>query len=98
MLDVTLKVYVYYSGLPDKHTSEDLVPFLNTAIDNPILLHLKEAFPNEIIHSKTVEKIDKNTYKKLQRLIKSEIKEKFGNDIVPTQYDDIMWYRLNREQ
>lgn len=98
LLDVTLKVYVYYSGLPDKHTSEDLVPFLNTAIDNPILLHLKEAFPNEIIHSKTVEKIDKNTYKKLQRLIKSEIKEKFGNDIVPTQYDDIMWYRLNREQ
>ena len=98
LLDVTLKVYVYYSGLPDKHTSEILVPFLNTAIDNPILRHLKEAFPNEIINSKTVEQIDYHTYKKLQKLIKSDIKENFGDDIYPTQYDDIMWYRLNREQ
>ena len=98
LLDVTLKVYVYYSGLPDKHTSDVLVPFLNTAIDNPILTHLKEAFPNEIIHAKTVEQIDHQTYKKLQRFIKLEIKKNFDNDIVPTQYDDIMWYRLNRAQ
>ena len=97
LLDVTLKVYVYYAGLPDKYTSEVLVPFLNTAIDNPILRHLKERFPNEIIQSKTVEQIDHQTYKRLQRLIKSDIKAKFGNEIVPTQYDDIMWYRLNRE-
>ena len=98
LLDVTLKVYVYYSGLPNKHNSENLVPFLNTAIDTPILRHLKEAFPNEIIDSKTVEQIDRHTYKKLQKLIKLDIKENFGNDIFPTQYDDIMWYRLNREQ
>jgi len=97
LLDVTLKVYVYYAGLPDKHTSEFLIPFLNTAIDNPILNHLKDSFPNEIIQSKTVEQIDPQTYKKLQRLIKTDIKKNFGNEIVPTQYDDIMWYRLNRE-
>lgn len=97
LLDVTLKVYVYYAGLPDKYTSEVLVPILNTAIDNPILRRLKERFPNEIIQSKTVEQIDRQTYKKLQRLIKLDIKKNFGNEIVPTQYDDIMWYRLNRE-
>lgn len=97
LLDVTLKVYVYYCGLPDKNTAEFLVPFLNTAIDNPILQHLKKSFPNETIYSNTVEQIDINTYKKLQRLIKTDIAEKFNNDIVPTQYDDIMWYRLNRE-
>lgn len=97
LLDVTLKVYVYYCGLPDRNTAEFLVPFLNTAIDNPILQHLKKSFPNETIYSNTVEQIDINTYKKLQRLIKTDIAEKFNNDIVPTQYDDIMWYRLNRE-
>lgn len=98
LLDVTLKVYIYYSGLPDKNTTEVLLPFLNTAIDNPILKHLKTSFPNESISSKTVEQIDKNTYKKLQQLIKTDIKTNFNNDIVPTQYDDIMWYRLNREK
>lgn len=98
LLDVSLKVYVYYSGLPEKNTSELLLPFLNTAIDNPILKHLKTSFPNENISSKTVEQIDKNTYKKLQKLIKADIKTSFNNDIVPTQYDDIMWYRLNREK
>jgi len=98
LLDVTLKVYVYYSGLTDNNTSKILVPFLNTAIDNPILQHLKEVFPNEIIHAKTVEQITYSAYRKLQKLIKSDIIENFGSDIYPTQYDDIMWYRLNREQ
>ena len=98
LLDVTLKVYVYYSGLPDKNTSDALIPFLNAAIDNRILRHLKGSFPDEIIFSRTVEQIDKHTYKKLQQLIKADIETTFDNDIFQTQYDDIMWYRLNREQ
>jgi hypothetical protein len=98
LLDVALKVYVYYSGLPDKETSGALIPFLNSAVDNPILRHLKEAFPDEIVNSKTVEQIDKQTYKKLQQLIKADIRATFADGIVPTQYDDIMWYCLNREQ
>ena len=98
LLDVTLKVYVYYSGLPDTNTSGILVPYLNTAIDNPILRHIKEVFPSEIINAKTVEQITSSEYKKLQKLIKADIKNNFDSDIHPTQYDDIMWYRLNREQ
>jgi len=97
LLDVTLKVYVYYSSLPDKRVAETILPFLNTAIDNPILDHLKRSFPREYIPPKTVEQIDENTYKMLQKLIKSDIETNFNNDILPTQYDDIMWYRLNRE-
>jgi hypothetical protein len=97
LLDVTLKVYVYYSSLPNKNATVTLLPFLNSAIDNPILKHLKASFPNEYIPSKTVEQIDENSYKKLQQLIKSDIKTNFNNEIFPTQYDDIMWYRLNRE-
>lgn len=97
LLDVTLKVYVYYSSLPNKSATDTLLPFLNTAIDSAILKHLKSSFPNEHIPSKTVEQIDDNTYKKPQQLIKSDIKTNFNNNILSTQYDDIMWYRLNRE-
>ena len=97
LLDVSLKVYVYYSSLPNMRTTKTILPFLNTAIDNPILKHLKKSFPNEYILSKTVEQIDESTYEKLQKLIISDIKKNFNNDIFPTQYDDIMWNRLNRE-
>ncbi|MCK4252591.1 hypothetical protein KAX97_14175, partial [candidate division WOR-3 bacterium] len=78
-------------------TAKTILPFLNTAIDNPILKHLKKSFPSEYVLTKTVEQIDESTYKKLQKLIRSDIKENFNNDILPTQYDDIMWHRLNRE-
>lgn len=97
LLDVSLKVYVYYSSLPNMCTAKTILPFLNTAIDNPILKHLKNSFPSEYVLAKTVEQIDESTYKKLQELIRSDIKKSFNNDILPTQYDDIMWNRLNRE-
>lgn len=96
LIDVVLKVYVYYSSLPDSETALAILPFMNTAIDNPILNHLKIKFPDEIIQAKTVEQIDQKLYYKLQCLIKKEIDNEFNNDIIPTQYDDIMWYRLNR--
>lgn len=97
LLDVSLKVYVYYSSLPNMRTAETILPFLNTAIDNPILKHLKKSFPSEYVLAKTVEQIEESTYKKLQKLIRSDIKKNFNNVILPTQYDDIMWNRLNRE-
>jgi len=96
LLDVSLKVYVYYSGLPDKDTACIILPFINTAVDNPILNHLKKSFSSENITANTVEQIDQKTYDKLQYLIKNDIKNNFNNDIMPTQYDDIMWHRLNR--
>jgi hypothetical protein len=97
LIDVVLKVYVYYSSLPDIHIAETILPFINTAIDNPILNHLKKSFPKEAILSNTVEQIDQSTYDKLQKLIKLDIAKNFNNDIIPTQYDDIMWNRLNRD-
>ncbi len=96
LLDVSLKVYVSYSSLPNMYTAEKILPFLNTAIDNPLLDHLKNSFPNENVTAKTVEQIDEREYEILQKLIRSDIKTNFNNDILPTQYDDIMWNRLNR--
>ena len=97
LIDVSLKVFVYYSSLPDTGTAKTILPYLKTAIDNPILNHLKQSFPNESIISKTIEQIDQNTYAKLQELIQLDIKTNFNKDIIPTQYDDIMWNRLNRD-
>ncbi len=97
LLDVVLKVYVYYSGLPDYDSAEVLMQYMNCAIDNPILYHLKGFFPIEAITGKTVEQIDPNLYVKLQNLIQEEIRLEFSNGIIPTQYDDIMWRQLNRE-
>ena len=94
--DVSLKVYVSYSKLPNKNAAETILPFLNTAIDNPLLKHLKKSFPNEVVSANTLEQIDQIAYKKLQSLIRLDIEENFNIEILPTQYDDIMWYRLNR--
>ena len=78
------------------YTAETILPFLNTAIDNPILKHLKKSFPREDVSAKTVEQINESTYERLQRLIKSDIENNFNNNILPAQYDDIMWNLLNR--
>ena len=96
ILDVSLKVIVYYSGLPNIKDAERILPLLNCAIDSPLLKYLKTTFPFEGITPTTVEKIDKTTYVKLQELIKIDISRRFNNEILPTQYDDIMWYKLNR--
>lgn len=97
LLDVSLKVYVYYAGLPNQSTSNRILQYLNTGIDYPLLQYLKKIFPNENIFANTVEQIDRSIYKKLQELIRLDIKNKFNHQILPIQYDDIMWFLLNRE-
>lgn len=96
ILDVSLKVIVYYSGLPNKKDADRILPLLNCAIDTALLNYLKVTFQSEGISPTTVEKIDRNTYEKLQELIKIDIGRRFNNEILPTHYDDIMWYELNR--
>jgi hypothetical protein len=97
LIDVVLKVYVYYSNLPDFETAAIIIRFMNTAIDNPILNHLKTRFPEENIYANTVEQIDQKLYDRLQNLIKEEIVKDFNNEIIPTQYDDIMWRKFSRD-
>lgn len=79
VLDVSLKVIVYYSGLPTIHDAERILPLLNCAIDTPLLKHLKTTFPSEGVMQTTVETIDRTTYVKLQELIKIDIGRRFKN-------------------
>jgi hypothetical protein len=101
ILDIALKVYIYYCKMPTSAKAETLVPLLNGAIDTPILRHLfkklkdtyKEPFSPSLW---TIKMINKEVYDSLQKVIRSDIKDSFKSSILPVQYDDIMWRRLNR--
>ena len=47
-------------------------------------------------YSWTMKLINKEDYDLLQKVIRQDIRDSFNDDILPMQYDDIMWRRLNR--
>ena len=101
VLDLALKVYVYYCRMPSPAKTETLMPRLNGVIDTPILRHLfkklediyRESFPRRYLW--TVEMIDREDYDLLQKIIRQDIRDFFDDNISPVQYDDIMGRRLN---
>jgi len=102
VVDLTLKVYVYYCRMPSPAKAESLIPRLNGTIDTPILRYLFKKL--EDIYGKsypphylwTIKMITKEDYDLLQKVIRQDIKDAFDDSIAPVQYDDIMWRRLNR--
>ena len=97
VLDIALKVYVYYSHQPSCQKARRLTKILHGAVDTPILKHLREMYAETEVSARTIEQIDRDEYRKLQDLIKRHIKDEFHDAICPVQYDDVMWSRLNRE-
>jgi lambda repressor-like predicted transcriptional regulator len=69
---------------------------LHGAVDNPMMQHLASRYPDAGLKSKTIEEVDREEYRKLQRLVAQDIQRDFQSEILPVQYDDIMWRRLNR--
>lgn len=96
VIDIAAKVYVYYCALPSRETAQVLLPLLNGAVDNEIVKHLIRKFPDAGVESKQLEDIDRPKYDQLQSLVRREIREDFNSEIVPVQYDDILFRRLNR--
>jgi hypothetical protein len=102
VIDLALKVYVYYCRMPSPAKAKSLIPRLNGTIDTPILRHLFKKL--EDIYGKsypphylwTIKMINKEDYDLLQKVIRQDIKDSFDDYISPVQYDDIMWRRLNR--
>jgi hypothetical protein len=91
VLDIAIKVYVYYCAQPDVEVAERLVPFLNGAVDTPIMEHLKSV--STTIRAKTIKEVDQKAYRILQSLVRAESQ---ARKIDPVQYDDIMWRQLSR--
>ncbi len=96
VIDIAIKVYVHYSNLPNIDTSLSITPFLKGAIDTPILSYLKNKYAREDILATNIELIDRKQYEALQGLIDKDIKEQYCNSILPVEYDDILWTKLNR--
>jgi hypothetical protein len=101
VLDLALKVYVYYCKMPSPAKAESLMPRLNGVIDTPILRYLFKKL--EDIYGKsssphylwTIKMIDRENYDLLQKVIRQDIRDSFDDNISPVQYDDIMGRRLN---
>ena len=97
VIDIVLKVCVYYCNLPSVELSSKIVPWLNGPIDTPIMGDLKNRFPSPLISQiNTIEDIDRTKYDELQKRIRIDIKGSFNDKIFPVQYDDIKWRELNR--
>jgi len=95
VLDVALKVYVYYCRLPDPKTAEQTAKWLHAAIDTEMLKHLKKY--DKGIPDSEAKVVDKDTYGTLQELVRRDIKRRFKDSILPVQWDDIVWRELNNK-
>jgi hypothetical protein len=96
LLDIALKVYVFYCGQPLPVVAARIHPFLHGAVDVPIMGYLKRKFPEVPIQATTIEQVDERVYQLLQHLGARDIGECFHSDVLLVQCDDIMWQRLNR--
>lgn len=93
VLDIAIKVYVYYCTQPSGEVSARVLPLLNGAIDTPILKHLKSTGASPTVRAKTIQEVDETAYRALQSFVSTE---SLSLRVHPVQYDDIMWRRLNR--
>jgi len=96
VFNVVGKVYSYYCHLPDCESAAKLLPVLHAAVDTRMMKNLKKNYPQNNIEAETVEAVTKPEYFAMQELVPRHLKDEFNNLILPVQYDDIMWRRLNR--
>jgi hypothetical protein len=96
VFNIAGKVYAYYCHLPDCESAANLLPVLHAAVDTLMMKNLKKEYPKENIKAETIEAVSKSEYFALQKLVAKHIEDEFNNLILPVQYDDIMWHRLNR--
>jgi hypothetical protein len=102
VLDLALKVYVYYCKMPSPAKAEFLIPRFNGVIDTPILRHLLKKLediygkPYPPHHLWTIKTINREDYELLQKVMLQDIRDSFDDSISPVQYDDIMGRRLDR--
>ena len=101
VLDLALKVYVYYCNMPSPAKADSLIPRLNATIGTRILRRLfkklediyGKSYPQ---HLWTIKMINKEDYDLLQKVIHQEIRGSCDDTVAPVQYDDIMWRRVTR--
>jgi len=100
VLDVALKVYVYYCHLPDPMMAGQTVKWLNAAVDNNMMKQYLKKMPDpetSSIPKTSIADVDKETYITLQNLVRKDINRNFPGLILPVQWDDVIWRKFNRK-
>jgi hypothetical protein len=101
-LNVVLKVAIYYSHLPDCEKSRELSEWLHAALDTKMMdclnKWLRSKHCPECTLPKTIEGVDKDTYRKIRKVVDKFIKEKHAGSITPVEFEEIYWRKLNREE
>lgn len=94
-LDVVFKVLIYYCNWPNQRKSRQLRKWIHAAVDNKMMQYLKQRYPTHFKSwPSTVEEVDKDTYIKLQDLVK-QYNIEFEKEIkLPVEFDDKYWYIL----
>ena len=49
------------------------------------------------IRASSIADVDKETYIKIQNLVRKDISSNFSGSILPVHWDDIMWRKLNNK-
>jgi hypothetical protein len=97
-LDVVLKVVIYYCHLPDCEKSSKILGWLNAAVDTKMMGKLRKEYPRAIVpwpHS--IQEVNRQSYRAIQELVRRYIIERHPG-ILPVQFDDIYWWRLNKSR
>jgi hypothetical protein len=95
VLDIAIKVYVYYCAQPTAAIAQRVLPFMNGAVDTAIMERLKSECPSAAIRATTLKEVDQKTYEDLQSLL---IQRSDEMKMCPVQCEDIMWRQLNRNE
>ena len=96
-LDVALSVAIYYCHLPDCVKSQELSPWLNSAVDTKMMAMLRRCYPKDLQPwPRTIEQVDSAAYAAIQKLVRRFIEEVHKGSITPAQFDDIYWRLLNK--
>lgn len=92
VIDVVLKVCIYYCHLPSCEDSKKIVPWLNAPIDTNILNNLKKQTENQNISNiESLKEINQDKYNELQKLVRVDIEQNFTENIYPVHWDDMKW-------
>lgn len=96
-LDVVLKVVIDYGHMPDCGKATQISPWLNSAIDNKMMMMLKREYPDAIRPwPRNIRRVNKEKCVAIQSLVRRFNIERHNSQITPVQFDDIYWWCLNK--
>lgn len=95
VMDISMKVFIYYCSLPSGAKAAHILPWLNGAVDGPIIQKLSTDFTGKYstLRSVTLNNMSMKKYNLLQLLIRERAAKE---GLLPVEWEEITWRDLNR--